>query len=111
MQQEFAASIAVIWCVPAGIVGAGPVSCLIMKEIPMLDELDEAFALDGARGAIGEGAIGVGKHVGIDVRKAWMVHHMWCARHSRRSMSLLRNEDEHLVEVCITQSVLRCRQM
>ncbi|KAF8576155.1 MFS general substrate transporter [Ramaria rubella] len=67
VQQEFAASIAVIWRVLAGIAGAGLVSCLIMKEIPMSDELDEAFALDGAGGAIGEGAIGAGKRVGIDV--------------------------------------------
>ncbi|KAF8576197.1 hypothetical protein K439DRAFT_1540730 [Ramaria rubella] len=53
MQQEFAASIAVIW-----------------------------------------GVIGAGKRVGIDVRMAWM------------SMSLLCNEDEHLVEHTFAQHFL-----
>ncbi|KAF8576167.1 hypothetical protein K439DRAFT_1664732 [Ramaria rubella] len=62
MQQEFAVSIVVIWCVLTGITRTGLVSCLITKDIPMSDELDKVFVLDGAGGTIG-----AGKHVGIDV--------------------------------------------
>ncbi|KAF8523951.1 iron permease [Hysterangium stoloniferum] len=43
--EGFARSIGMIWKVLAGVAGGGLLSCFLMQEIPMSDEIDENFTL------------------------------------------------------------------
>jgi len=56
----FAKSLAMVWKVLAGVAGGGLISCFIMKEIPLSDELDETYALNERQKQVDPEAILVG---------------------------------------------------
>ena len=48
VQTAFAASLAIVWKVMIGVSGAGFLTVLLLREVPMTTHMDERFALEKA---------------------------------------------------------------